>query len=62
MSFSKEKRDIGMFLISAYAPIGNAPDDEWDSYFEQLTRCISRMSRNDILLMAQTPILVWDFR
>jgi len=46
-----EKRDIGIFLISSYAPIGNAPDDEWDSYFEQLTRCISRMSPNDILLI-----------
>ena len=25
-----ERRNIGLFLVSAYAPIGTAPEDEWD--------------------------------
>lgn len=37
-----ENRDIGVFLVSTYAPVGNASDDEWDLYFDQLSSCISK--------------------
>ena len=46
-----ERRDIGLFLVSAYAPVGKATDGEWDNYFDQLTECISRKNRNDILII-----------
>ena len=47
----KQSRDVGVFLISAYAPVGNAPDDVWDIFFEQLDRCIARKKREDILVI-----------
>ena len=47
----QHNRDVGVFLISAYAPIGNASDDVWDTYFEQLDRCFARKKPNDILLI-----------
>jgi len=31
--------------------IGNATDDDWERYLEQLTECISRKKRNDILVI-----------
>ncbi|XP_066933309.1 uncharacterized protein [Clytia hemisphaerica] len=46
-----ENRDIGVFLISTYAPVGNAPEDEWDLYFDQLSSCIAKKHHNDILLI-----------
>ena len=46
-----ERRDIGLFLVSAYAPVGKATDSEWDNYLDQLTECISRKNSNDILII-----------
>ena len=46
-----QNRDIGVFLISAYAPIGNAPEEEWGLYFDQLSSCIAKKRQNDILLI-----------
>ena len=43
-------KDVGVFLISAYAPIGTAPDVVWDTYFDQLDQCISRSQPHDILI------------
>ena len=47
----REGRNIGLFLISAYAPVGTAPEDEWDNYLDKLTECISRKKQNDILVI-----------
>ena len=44
-------RDVGVILISAHAPIGNAAEDDWDDYFEQLSSCIARKKTNDILVI-----------
>ena len=46
-----ENRDIGVFLISTYAPVGNATEDEWDLYFDQLSSCIAKKHHNDIVLI-----------
>ena len=46
-----QKRDVGVFLVSAYAPVGNASDDELELFFDQLTSCISKKQQNDILLI-----------
>ena len=46
-----EKRDISLFLILAYALVGNGPEGEWDNYLDKLTECISRKKSNDILVI-----------
>ena len=46
-----QNRDVGLFLVSAYAPIGVADEDVWDEFFANLDRCISRKQSGDILLI-----------
>ena len=46
-----QQRDVGLFVVSAYAPVGNADEQVWDDYFENLSECIARKSNNDILVM-----------
>ncbi|XP_066924694.1 uncharacterized protein [Clytia hemisphaerica] len=46
-----QKKDVGVFLVSAYAPVGNAPEGQWDLFFDQLTSCISKKQQHDILLV-----------
>ena len=45
------KKDVGIFLISAYAPVGNAPDVIWNDFFDKLSTCISRKRAEDILVI-----------
>ena len=47
----KHKRDVGIFLVSAYAPIGNAPEYVWDDYLEKFTNCINKRRNDDILII-----------
>ena len=47
----KHKRDVGIFLVSAYAPVGNAPDHIWDEYLEKFTNCINKKHNNDMLIV-----------
>ena len=44
-------RDVGVFLVSAYSPVGNSTIEEWDSYFDNLSICLSRKRADDILLI-----------
>ena len=46
-----QKRDVGVFVISAYAPIGNAPEEHWIDYLESLSLCIDRKRKDDILII-----------
>ena len=46
-----QKRDVGLFLVSAYAPVGTADEQLWDEYLENVDRCISRKPSNDILVI-----------
>ena len=46
-----QRRDVGLFLISAYAPVGNAAEEVWDSYFLQIDRCMARKNKKDILVI-----------
>ena len=46
-----QKRDVGLFLVSAYAPVGTADEQQWDEYLENVDRCISRKPSNDILVI-----------
>ena len=46
-----QHRDVGVFLISAYAVVGKAPENEWEDYFDKLTTCLRRKRNNDIIVI-----------
>ena len=43
-------RDSGIFLLNGYAPVSSAPADEWDEYYDALSRGLARMRRGDLLI------------
>ena len=43
--------DVGLFLVSAYAPVGKADDSKWEEFFELLTTCVAKKPESDILLI-----------
>ena len=52
--------DVGVFLVSAYAPVSSQADCVWEQYYNQLDRCIQRRQPNDILVIVEqtaTPAL-----
>lgn len=44
-------REFGLFLVSAYAPIGCAPPEKWDAFFAGLDVCIARKRTGDVLFL-----------
>lgn len=46
-----QQRDVFIFLVSAYAPVGDAEQGVWDTFLESVDRCLSRMEHDDILVM-----------
>ena len=42
-------KDIGIFLVPAYAPVGTDKQEKWDDFFAILDKCILRKQRADIL-------------
>jgi len=42
---------IGMFLISAYAPVGVSDEKVWEDFMENLDQCISKKLHGDILII-----------
>ena len=44
-------KDVAVFLVSAYAPVGNAPDQEWDVYLDKLSSCMNKKRKGDILII-----------
>ena len=44
-------RSVGLFIVSAYSPIGNADETEWDEFMEQLDQCTARKHKDDILVI-----------
>ena len=44
-------RDVAVFIISAYAPVGSAPDTVWEDYYDRLDECIRRKRHNDLLVI-----------
>ena len=47
----RQNRDIFIFLVSAYAPIGKADQTEWDEYFSNLSDCLDKKHETDILIL-----------
>ena len=45
------EKEVGVFLVSAYCPVGNAKHELWEDFFERLRSCISRKETSDILLI-----------
>ena len=45
------KRDVAVFLVSAYAPVSSEPDSVWNEYYDQLDTCIQRRRQGDILVI-----------
>ena len=46
-----QHRDVGLFLILAYAPVGKAPENELEEYFDKLTTCLRRKWNNDTIVI-----------
>ena len=44
-------RDVHLFLVSGYAPVGAADNSIWEEYFQNLDECISRKKSDDILII-----------
>ncbi|XP_066923905.1 uncharacterized protein [Clytia hemisphaerica] len=47
----RHANDVGVFVISSYAPIGMASDIEWENFFDGLDDCISKKKPKDILVI-----------
>ena len=43
--------EVFLFLVSAYAPVSTASDEEWEVYYNRLQGCIERRRKDDILLI-----------
>ena len=46
-----EGKDLYLFLVSAYAPVGNADQKEWDEYRRTLDNCIAHKRKEDVLVI-----------
>ena len=59
-----ENRDVGVLLISAYAPDSSKSEDDWIDYLDQLDRCIQRKRAKDLLVIGtdMMQMLVWVCR
>jgi len=44
-------KDIGVFLVSAFAPVGVAEDLLWENFFNELDECTAKKYSNDILVI-----------
>ena len=44
-------KDVGIFLVSAYAPVGVAEQEVWDEFFDALDICLKRKKKDDVLLI-----------
>ena len=44
-------RDIYVYLVSAYAPVGNADQRVWDSFLENIEKCLDRKQKYDVLVI-----------
>ena len=46
-----QNKTIGLYVVSAYAPIGVAAEIEWNNFFDDIDTCISKKLSNDILII-----------
>ena len=48
---ARSKDTLGVFLISAYAPISTALETDWDGYYDSLSAAIARAHNGDIVVI-----------
>ena len=46
-----DARDRGILLISAYAPVSTASDEDWDEYYDSLACAIARGRAGDLVIV-----------
>ena len=46
-----KNNQVGLFLVSAYAPVGKEDDSVWERYLGNLNLCISRKRAGDLLII-----------
>ena len=46
-----KNNEVGLYIISAYAPVGNDDDVIWEQYLTDLNQCISRKRAGDMLII-----------
>ena len=42
---------VGIFLISAYAPVGAAPQKDWDEFFAAMNQVLSNRTAGDVTVV-----------
>ena len=47
----QHKKTVGLFLVSAYAPVGVADETQWDAFLNDLEECVSKKRPDDLLLI-----------
>ena len=45
------EKDIRLYLVSAYAPIGAADEEQWENFFNDLDACCAKKCHRDILII-----------
>jgi len=45
------QQEIGLYLVSAYAPVGVADQNYWDEFIEKVDLCVSKKLPGDILVI-----------
>ena len=46
-----EGRAVGLFIVSAYAPVGQAPEAEWMEFFDAVDTVLREKRQSDVLVM-----------
>ena len=47
----RQKKTVGLFLVSAYKPVGVADETQWDVFLNDLEECVSKKRPDDLLLI-----------
>jgi len=47
----ERQQEIGLYLVSAYAPVGVADQNYWDEFIEKVDLCVSKKLPGDILVI-----------
>ena len=50
LEVQEQRSARGIFLLNGYAPVSSAPADEWEEYYDALSRGLARMRRGDLLI------------
>ena len=46
----KKSKQMGILVISGYAPVSSAPIAEWDAYYNDVTSALAHAQQGDVIL------------